>query len=224
VISLIAAAALAGATVSVPGSAGYYYATGFDSGNSAHTPGASVSAQLYVQPEKMPSPGDHSLTEIWVNDASGNAAEIGVMIDPAFWGTPNPVLFVDSWSQGKFNGYDHDGFISSSAVKPGGQLKAGWTEFGFRYGDGRLTASVNGKDIGSFPSSFWPGGWDAATGVMTYGEAYNVKNGDRLPAMNGGVRDFSADGNHITYDGSGVSVPYEIHSKSATGFTFSGEG
>jgi Neprosin len=222
--SIVAPAALSATTASVPGSAGYYYATGLDSGNSAHTPGASESAQFYVQPEKVLNNGDHSLTEIWVNDAAGNAAEIGVMIDPAFWGTPNPVLFVDSWSKGKFNGYDNDGFISSSAVKPGGQLKAGWTEFGFSYAGGSLSVSVNGTNIGSFPSSFWPGGWDATTGVMTYGEAYNVKNGDDLPAMDGGIRNFSAGGNHITYTGSGVSAPYAIHSKSATGFTFSGEG
>lgn len=223
---MIAALALAAAltTSHAPtGPAGYYWATAFDSGQASGAPGESVSAQFLVEKQSMPIASDHSLTEIYVSDKNKDAAEVGIMTDPYFWGTPNPVLFVASWTAGKFNGYSsaNNGYVSTGAA-PGfaTQPKIGsWVQFGISYAAGQVNVSYGGKTIGHFKSTFWS--WKANTGASVYGEAYNVTSGAELPSMDGAVRDFSAGGNHLTYVGNGVSSPYTI-AKGRTAFSFSG--
>jgi hypothetical protein len=212
------------------GNAGYYWATGYDSGNASGHAGENLSANLFNDHETLPDPNDHSLTEIWVQDdgsqrTSENAAEIGVMTDTAFWGTSNPVLFVDSWSNGHFNAYNpaNNGFVStSSTVTPGTtQPPVGqFTKYGFDYTGGKLYVMYNGSSIGYFNPTFWPGGWGGNTEAQVYGEAYNTTNGAQLPTMDGGIGSFAAGG--PTINGVGASSPYQVHSITPTGFTFDG--
>lgn len=212
---LLATVALLGAVhapAPATGPAGYYYATGFSVASAAD------SAQFYVQPQTMPDPNDHSITEFWVTDAARNAVEIGVMTDPGWFGTPKPVLFTDSWTKGNFNGFSNNGFVSTSTVKPNGpaKLPTGWQSFGFSFSGGKMSVSYQGKSIGYYPSTYWKGGWGKAVGdIQVFGETYNQRSGEALPSMDGQVRN-SAD-QIFTYLS---TSPYKVKSHSATGFTF----
>jgi hypothetical protein len=214
------------ASASVTGASGYYWATGFDNG----TPTATVSAQFYTEPESVPDGGDgldHSITEIWYQDKAGNAVEVGVDVDDD-WANGQPFIFTDSWSKGKFNGYDDfgpsgNGFVSTdSSIVPYVTEPAmdKWSKYEFHYSSayGELWVLFDGNTIGYYPSSFFPGGWGSASETQTYGEVYN--GGGTLPTMNGGVQDYS-DGSNTLGD-YGVSSPYEFTSKSPTEFTFKG--
>jgi hypothetical protein len=209
--------------IAVTGPAGYYYATGF------FTPNASTSAasgEFDVENETLGSNlNNHSLTEIYVQDQAGNAVEIGVMTDTDFWGTPKPVFFTTSWDGSggnltQFNGYGgHDassGFVETGSTKSGTPLADGYQTFGLSYSNGEMKVSLNGKEVGYYPSSFWNGGWGKAADGQVFGEVYSY--GGTLPSMNGAVRDFN---DHITYDG-GASAPYRQSGESGSGFSFSG--
>src|ERR1017187_3478546 len=84
----------------------YYYATAFDSGFRNGVGPNTVHVQFYAKTDQLPDKSDHSLTEIFTRDAAGNAVEVGITTD-TFW-LPNatPHLFVSSWTDGRWNGYD----------------------------------------------------------------------------------------------------------------------
>ena len=210
----------------VTGPAGYYWATGFNSGNASGHPGEAITAQFYTNSETVPNSadGNHSLTETFTQDVNGHAVEVGMMTDPAFWGTNNPVLFVSTWTGAVFNGYDESaGFVStSSTIKPGTfQPPLGtWNEYGTSYSGGKVNITYGGTVIGYVPGSFWPNGYSGDHESQTYGEVYNGVAGGDLPTMNGGARDYNAGGPVL--GGYGVSSPYELHSETQASFSFTG--
>jgi Neprosin len=202
----------------------YYYVTAFDSGLRSGVGPNTVHVQFYAANNHLVSKSDHSLTEIYTRDAAGNAVELGVTTD-TFW-LPNskPHLFVSSWTNNKWNGYDADaGFVStSSSATPGvTQPRLGrYTEYGYKYSRGKMWVSYNNRYIGYFPASIWPGGWGTATESQTYAEVYASNTASRaLPTMNGSVRGYTTSTrSHFTEFT--ISSPYKIHGARSRSFGF----
>jgi hypothetical protein len=203
----------------------YYYATAFDSGFRSGVGPNTVHVEFYAQTDRLHSQADHSLTEIFTRDAAGNAIEVGVTTD-TFW-LPNakPHLFVSSWTDGRWNGYDSDaGFVSTSSAATPGVTEPPlnkFTEYGYTYSGGKIWISYNNVYIGYFPAKIWPGGWRTATESQTYAEVYTSNSVSALPTMNGSVRGYTTSTqSHFT--AFTTSSPYKMHNASSTGFGFSG--
>src|ERR1022692_2843786 len=204
----------------------YYYATAFDSGFRNGVGPNTVHVQFYAKTDQLPDKSDHSLTEIFTRDAAGNAVEVGITTD-TFW-LPNATrhLFVSSWTDGRWNGYDGNaGFVSTSSAATPGVTEPPlnkYTEYGYTYSGGKMWISYNNVYIGYFPAKIWPGGWRTATESQTYAEVYtSTSRAGPLPAMNGAVRDHAHHpGSH--YTAFRASSPYKISNTSSTGFGFSG--
>jgi hypothetical protein len=203
----------------------YYYVTAFDSGFRSGVGPNTVHVEFYAKTDHLPNQADHFLTEIFTRDAAGNAVEVGVTTD-TFW-LPNatPHLFVSSWTDGRWNGYDGNaGFVSTSSAATPGVTEPPlnkYGEYGYTCSGGKMWISYNNVYIGYFPAKIWPGGWRTATESQTYAEVYTSASSAALPTMNGSVRDYttSTASHYIAFT---TSSPYTIHNASPTGFGFSG--
>lgn len=207
----------------VTGAAGYYYATAFDQGNASGHPGENISYEAVTDGQSVPSNTvDHSITEMYVRDASGDAVEIGI-VDAPEAGWTSPTLFVTSWSNGSFNGWNEGstGFVSTSSQFVPGSFRpplGSWYKYQIVFSGGQVKFYIDNHEFGYIPAGFFPGGYTGNVSAQVYGEVYS--QGGTLPTMNGGVRNFAAGGPVLGQFE--VSTPYALHSASGTGFTFDG--
>lgn len=213
----------------------YWIGYGDDGGDGTGHPGEQTSADFYVQPETVADDGSHSLTQYWVQDQRGDTVEFGVETNPQMYGTTNQVLFADTWTAGTWDGligsttYEGPIFHSTSSIKfdsPSTPLADDqWDLFGVNFTDNQVQFWLNGSELGYIPGGDWPGTWTGNQYVAAWGEAYEGTT-DTLPTMDGGVKNYySASGLGLKFNSFGdqsVYPPYEIHSTSSTGFTFSG--
>jgi hypothetical protein len=202
----------------------YYYVTAFDSGLRSGVGPDTVHVRFYAKTDRLINKSDHSLIEIYTRDAAGNAVEVGVTTD-TFW-LPNskPHLFVSSWTDSKWNGYDAGaGFVSTSSSATPGVTEPPlnkYTEYGYKYSKGKMWVSYNNVYVGYLPASIWPGGWGTATESQTFAEVYASNTVSRaLPTMNGSVRGYTTStGSHFT--DFTISSPYKVLNMRSHSFSF----
>lgn len=176
----------------------YYYA-----GANQTITNTGAYANITVAAPAVNSPTDvHSLTEVAIQDAAGNALEVGWRVAPSVYGDSNAHLFFAWWDSGVFKCYDTAcaGYVdyASNATNVGATLTptgTGAKKFGIEYSASASPAGwwvwYDTNWIGYFPTSAFTAGTmktgPTASLVQMFGEVANTNGTNPISDMGDGT-------------------------------------
>ncbi len=195
----------------------YYYAT---ANQTSISPAVTELAANFDIVNNTVAAGEyHSLAEMTVQN-SNNIIELGINNNPGLYGDTNTHIFVGSWVNGVFKGYNNaagSGWVDCSTgtcspTDAGGSIQADvgtLQQLGWLHTGGKWWAAYKGQYIGYYPDSHWTNTFTSGNTVQVFGEVAtngtgpctNLGNGS-LPTSSSGSRI-----NSVTYNGSTGATP-----------------
>jgi hypothetical protein len=165
----------------------YYYVNG-----SYSEQASGVEANIAVADPTLGPNGQHSLTELAAMSLDGtDVVEAGSTVDPAENGDSQPHWFTGAWVNGKFLGYNGNGFVevpNPEHIVPGEALMPGTTV------DLKLVSLHNqwviyddGNEIGYYPASLWGGSFTKAGEERAFGEVTSTSPNRPSAEMGNGI-------------------------------------